>query len=246
MLQPQPQPLALYPLRYSGDCALLALTPAGDLLVEEWVAGEWLAQHHLAADGRWLASVDEQRDGAAFHVLPLPAGALRPAPPPPLRALELAAVRYQGLREAERLTDWVQPLTLAEKLPLIAALRLPVTPMHLAGLAESRVLSAAALDDADRWWVCRRVRLALLLPQPRPGPDGLPCDYETRPLWLAHEYDARRDVAPPLHEALSLAGVPLLRPLECLRHGDRLYLAEGGQPDTGQLSRISVWHLPPR
>jgi hypothetical protein len=45
-----------------------------------------------------------------------------------------------------------------------------------------------------------------------------------------------------LHEALAgIGGVALKRPLECLTHNNRLYIADGGDASAGLKSRIHVW-----
>jgi hypothetical protein len=230
---------ASYALHYPEDCHFLGVTPSGDWYVEEYYAGGFWAQHGYTSEGRLLSSADDGINAAA-QPLSLPPDLIPPATLHAVRSLHYVGGRYRGLREAERLSDWVLSLPLMEKIPLVTALSGHLTLPQLVGIAESRVLAAAPLPQTGHYIVCRCVRLARLWSTPQIDSDGLPYDYDTFPLYIAHLYDANYDSAPPLHEALrGLANIRLHRPLDCIAHQDRVYLADGG--DGQRLSRVVIY-----
>lgn len=236
--------LAAFPLRHSGECGLMGLTPDKQLYVEEVYGQGWAAQAVLAETGQVLVAVDEAEGRSELNPLPLPEDLITPVAPAHTLALNYAGARYRGLRELERLADLVQPLTRSEKMALIERLSLKIPPLLLAGVAESRVLSEAVLNADGLYLVCRRVRLAVLLPEIRYDGDKQPYDYDTLTLHVAHVYDPHHDIAPPLAEALNgIGGVRLHRPLECLVYQDRLYLADGGNLHASIKSRICIWQI---
>jgi hypothetical protein len=235
--------LTTHLLPHDGDCGLIGVTPARHVYIEELYGDDLLAQYHLDENGQMVASVDEGID-ANFGPLPLPDDLICPALVKATLSLNYIGARYRGLREAERLSDLVQLLSIEEKLVLLEKLALRIPPMMLAGIAESRVLAEAPLDEPGRYLVCRRILLAVMLPEQRLDTDGQPYDYDTIRLHVAHVYDAARYPLPELHKALDgIGGVTLTRPLDCMVERERLYIAEGGDASTGTCSRLHIWEI---
>lgn len=224
-----------HPLRHAGDVCLLAATESS-VWVEELYGDGWLAQHRLEFDGAFSASVDEDEGRAAdLSPLPIPPGAIRPQRAWSALSLNHAGPRRRGLREEDRLLDLLPALPIADKLALAAYLGLP-TPSVL-GLTESFVLAESPLTDPADLLVCRRLRAAVVVPR-QIGPDGLPFDYDTVEFHVLHPWTAAAE-APTLDTILAgLPGVPLVRPMDCLRLGNRLIVAEGGE--SGRLGTICV------
>ncbi|MDQ7036891.1 MAG: hypothetical protein Q9P01_19265 [Anaerolineae bacterium] len=155
--------------------------------------------------------------------------------------LNYSGGRYRGLREADRVAQWIQPLTIMEKMPLIQALKLTLPPMLLLGIAESRVLSEAQLSDSQSI-VCRRVRIAYALPQAQIDANGLPYDYESRLLYLAHTYDTETEAAPSIVTALQgFDSMILQHPIDCIVQGSQLVLADAS--DGTNKCRILIFEI---
>ncbi len=174
----------------------------------------------------------------------LPADLIAPQTPGAPHPLDKTATRLRGLRETDRLADWLYALPIADKMALMPHLPLPpgITPMQILGISESRVLSIATLTP-DVSLLCRRLRLAYALPGPQVDADGLPYDYDSLTLHLLHTHaitDA--DDALLTTEHLSeFAGVGLHQPVDCLSHAGYLYIADdgGGQ----QPNRLHIWRI---
>jgi hypothetical protein len=217
-------------LHYKGDCALLGGDLATlDCFVEEYYEDEVL-YHHLADDGRIIASGEINIP----EVLNAPHS-------PASHLLNHSGGRYRGLREDDRVAEWVQSLTVMEKMPLIRHLNVPLSPMTLLGIAESRVLSEVRLTDKVTF-VCRRVRLAYALPQPQVDDHDLPYDYDTLVLHIAHIYDVENDTAPSLTTAVQgIDGVILQRPLDCIVQEGKLIIADAS--DGVNVSRMVVYKV---
>jgi hypothetical protein len=220
-------------LFHQGDCSILGLSPDGSLYAEEFYDENFIAQYHIR-NRRIIATIDEdagQRDIVPFS---LPDGAILPDRPPK-HPLNYRGLRYRGLREEDHLQDWIMPLHLMEKMPLLSALSWGLPPMLLLGIAESQVLSQAQLDE--EWLVCRRLLLAFALPERRYDDTGLAYDYDSRAVYLLHSYS--EESIPSLHESLHFGGEVLQRPMDILCHDSQLILADGG--DIGRKSRLLLW-----
>lgn len=226
--------LQRFPLRHAGDAGLLG-AGADALWVEEMYGEGWMAQHQLALDGTISASVDED-EGRATDLSPLiiPPEAVIPRRGWNTMGLNFTGARRRGLREEDRLLDVLQPLGIADKAALSARLSLPMP--SLLGIVESYVLAECALGEPTDWLVCRRLRVACAVPR-QSDAEGLPFDYDTRELLLLHRFDTRAE-PPPLETLLTEPGVLLYRPMDCLRIGNHLIVADGGEHD--RLSAICI------
>lgn len=234
--------LTTLPLKYHGDCSLIGVTHDGTIYAEEVYGDEgWIAQHELQQDGTFVRSADEN-NGANSNVQPLtlPTGLIKPKTGWHTMGLNFAGPRHRGLRAPERTADLVQPLTIDEKMAFAKRLKLDIPAPMLMGIAESYVLSEADIVRPHLYFVCRRVRLALALPEEKLDDDGLPYDYETRVLYAAHFYD-RGEELPTAALFDTLTDPPPHRPMDCLLLGDRLYIADGGSAD--RASAVHIWQL---
>lgn len=238
-----------FPLRYSQDCVFLGITPEQHLFLEEYsgeayygVDLEFVAQTHYDATGNVLATADEADGVHPFMPLALPIDLVKPRHNPPKHPLNYTGARRRGLREPDRLLDWVQPLSVIEKMTVIDVLKLSLLPAQLAGIAESRVLAEAAIN-AEVSVVCRLVRLALMLPKIGYDSAGLPYDYDTVPLYLAHLLNSN-DEMPSLNNSFhDFYGVRLHRPQDCLVYNHTLWIADGGDPTLGRRSQVHAWQI---
>ena len=212
-------------LPHHGQAHILGLAPDNTLYVEEFYQDVFLAQHHIAMDGTILQTIDE-RDGTQVpNWFTFPLDCTLPDHPTD-HPLNKKSVRLRGMRETDRISEWVQPLSIMEKMPLIQQLGLAFPAMMLLGIAESHVLAQATIRK-NHQLVCRRVRLAYALPEIQYDAYGMPFDYDCLTLHLLHDYDA--DETPPLHTLLS-AFAPVQQPLDCLFQGSKLYVTEAGTP----------------
>jgi hypothetical protein len=234
--------LCRHPLAHAGDVGILGVT--SDSVWAEEVYGEgWVAQHQVGIDDGIRASVDED-EGRATGLKPL---SIAPEAVVPRRGwdtmgLNFAGARRHGLREEDRLLDVVQSLRPGDRFALAEHLRLPAPT--LLGIAESYVLAEAPLTGPTDWLVCRRLRIAHAVER-QTGADGLPFDYDTRELLLLHRCDTQAEL-PPLEALLAdAAGTGLRRPMDCVRLGDRLIVAEGGYNAVpGAICVIAIDGLP--
>jgi hypothetical protein len=236
--------LHTFTLSHHGDCSLLGVTPAGDLFVEElYGEGGWLAQHHLSAHGMLLASIDEAEGAHTLTApLPLPADAVRSRSGWATMWLNFAGARHRGMRALERVDDLVRPFSVQDKFRLGAHPMLNLPAPHILGLAESYVLAEANTPITGLYFVCRRARIAHVLPAPAVDDDGNPYDYDTRALYIAHF--AARSAAQDeslIDQIRPMPGVTPIRPMDCAIVADRLYIADGGDPN--RLSAVHVWSL---
>lgn len=229
------------PLRHNGDCSLIGVTPDGMIYAEEVYGDDaWVAQHALKPDGTVVESIDELDGTAEIRALDLPPVIAKPKTAWQTMTLNFAGARHRGMREPERLLDLVQTLSFEEKLTLVERLNPKVAPPYLLGIAESYVLSEAPIARPALYFVCRRVRLALALPEAQIDADGQPYDYDTPVIYLAHFYDCNEALR--VSDCLAdLTGVPLHRPMDCLLVGDLLYIADGGSDE--RPSAIHVWQV---
>ena len=92
--------------------------------------------------------------------------------------------------------------------------------------------------------VCRRVRLAYALPTPQNDEHGIPYDYDTHTLYLAHEYNDETEEAPPLHECFDpIDGIMLHTPHDCIRHDDALIILDSGTEAIP--AKVHIWQINP-
>jgi hypothetical protein len=236
-----------FPLFHTGDCAILGVDKEFTIYAEE-MYGEigYVAQAAIRFSGDIIATVDEQNDDG-IEPLEVPKDCAKPHSAWQTMALNFAGARHRGLREADRTTDLVKPLTLADKIALTQRIRHTIQPTQILGIAESYVLTEARLSPTS-YFVCRRLRIAYALSQLAHGADGLGYDYDTFPLYLAHGVDLQAQTEPSLEMLLAdLPDVALFRPMDCILCRDHLFIAEGGSaksPDQpGRLSQIHVWTI---
>src|SRR5690349_9770854 len=114
------------PLFHQGDCHILALSSETSVYVEEFYDEGYVAQHHII-NGAIIASIDEdegQRDIVPFK---LPDNGILPDRPGK-HPLNYSGLRVRGLREEEHLQDWIIPLSLLQKMPLLTTLNWAIAP----------------------------------------------------------------------------------------------------------------------
>lgn len=224
-------------LHHTGDCRLLGVSPAGDVYVEEiYGDDDWFAQHHFDVTGDTIASVDEN-GGAVADVGPLtlPDDLVKPGPVQAMTGLNFVGPRLRGMRETDRVSDMALSLSVADKMALAQTLGLGM-PL---GLGESRVLAEAVLEDGV-YFVCRRVRFLVALPETRHDSAGEPYDYDSVTRYIGHSAHPDDDPTTGLVDALAgWRGVRLHRPMDCLVHNGRFYIADGG--DESRRSGIHIW-----
>lgn len=222
--------LATIELSHAGDCALLGVDRAGCVYVEELYGDhDWLAQHKISLSEGLLESVDE-RCGAVTLDKPLSLPALYRSPSQVnvFDHLNFTGARWHGRLADERLEDMLRDLSIAEKIALVDYLDWDIDPLRLLGVAASIVLSCCKYSDGE-FLVCRRIRVAFRLPLPAQDHPGFDrdYDYDSLEVHLLHCLPADARELPDLTECLS--DLDLCRPLECMRIGQRIYLADGGE-----------------
>lgn len=234
-------------LPHSGDCHLLGVSPDLKIYVEEiYTEDAWFAQHTLTLDGTLIETVDED-DGKNTEVTPLvvPEGSFKPqSGVQTIKTLNYTGARHRGLRELERITDVVRPFSLQEKMKMVERLELSIIPPLLLGLAESYVLAEAELQRPSLYVVCRRVRMAYVLPTAQRDENGQLYDYDTHVLYIAHLFDREQEEVSLLDSLKSLPGTDLYRPMDCLVAQNYLFIADGG--GATHHNRIHVWHIDPK
>lgn len=222
----------------SGEIALLGATADSTILAETFDAdAEEALRWHIRADGQLTERIAE----ADSRFAELPPDLVPPQHVPPGHPWNFSGARWRGMREADRVSALVQPLTIMEKMPLIVRMGQALTPMQLLGIAENRLLARATFPAGDGV-LCRMIRLAYALTSVQQDADGLPYDYDTATLYLIHGYDPAADELPSIGECLGdFAGVAVLRPMDCLFHQGRLIVADGGA--AGGRCRVLVFGL---
>lgn len=220
-------------LPHCGWCGILGIAPNGQIYAEEiYLPDEQITHHILTADGQIVTSADD---------LSIPKDLISPQIHPQTKALNYQGGRLRGLREAERLTDWAQPLPIADKMTLIEKLGLKISAMQLFGIIESAVLSSVHLRD-DWFVVCRRIRLAIALPQIQTDADGLPYDYDSHIVQTAHLYhESWGEFAPIEKILLGIGNVRLNRVYDCLAYDNQLYISESCE--TAKNNTIHRWSI---
>ncbi len=231
--QPWFQSHTIITLPHCGLCGILGMTPNGQIYAEEiYPPDEQIMHHILTVDGQIVTSADE---------LNIPNNLIRPQIHPQTKALNYQGGRLRGLREAERLADWAQPIPIADKMMLIQTLGLKISAMQLFGVIESAVLSSVSLRD-DWFVVCRRIRLAIALPQIQTDADGLPYDYDNHHVQTAHLYHASWAESTPIEKLLSgIGNIRLSHVHDCIAHDNQLYISEScGSTKNNTIHRWSI------
>jgi len=229
--------LVTHELLYAGDCKLLGVTDDDDIYVEELYGDDdWLAQHRVLVDDGIVETVDEAEGNnleAVWLTLPddLIATNLRNC----CDILNYTGARLRGIYEDERIDDVVLPLTVQNKIELVEFMEWDVNPMQLIGIAESVVLSHTQVEDT--MIVCRRVRVAYRLLQPTDTHD-----YDSLDVYVLHSFMPEHGTSSELVDCLNdIDDVVLLRPMDCLFHKGRLYIADGGDGD--DVSAIHIFEF---
>lgn len=215
------------PLKHTGECYLLGVSDS-KIYVEEFYDQSFIAHHEITFDGKILHTVDENFGKNEITPLQIPDGIIIPHISLD-HPLNHSGLRYQGLREEEKVMEWVQPLAVMTKMPLLKALNLTIPPMMIFGIAESRVLSQTFVDDKTQI-VCRRIRLLRALPEIQQDNDGLPYDYDTISFSLLHTYNIETGECPLLHEAIQNQSESQ-NPQDCLYIGNRLIVSNNSNGD---------------
>lgn len=230
-------------LAHHQECVLLGVTPDFTIYIEEMYGeDEWIAQHIMSADGVHLHSADENHGKRSLPPLALPANIVRPrSGGDQARFLDFSGPRLRGMREPERIQDMLHPLSISLKVSLIERFALPVIPPTLLGLAESYITSEADILSGISAVVCRRLRLAYVLPEVRHDAHGIPYDYDTFTLHLAHLVHIPDDDLLTEAHLASLPGARLNRPLDCVRAADHVFIADGGTPEYP--SAVHIWRM---
>jgi hypothetical protein len=174
----------------------------------------------------WLGDLLD--DAPAQRVAGVEAGFIQPAGPPVQHVLNHGFVVRRGLREPDRMQEWVTPLTIHEKMAIIQHLGLALPPMLLPGIAYSRVLCVASSPETVL--LVRELGVVCLLPLAH---QPLPYDYEVVPLCLLHPADEDLLVPRPL------AGVHLVQPAEVVWAGDRWWVWDNGS--TSHQPFVCAW-----
>jgi hypothetical protein len=140
--------------------------------------------------------------------------------------LNFRGPRHRGLREAERLSDMLRPFPVPTRMALSE--HLGIMPL---GLAESTILSEAALPTTNLTVVCRRLRIAYALPTVQLDSDNEPYDYDTVTLHVAQ-------VVTPGQDDL-LSSLPGLdTPMDCVVRDPYLFVL-----DTALPGAVHIWML---
>ncbi|MDX2078634.1 MAG: hypothetical protein SFZ02_19540 [bacterium] len=230
-------------LPHRGLCGIIGIAPNFHIYAEElYPPHDTVAQHILSPDGVFVQSVDETHD----PLLTLPKDLIMPITPPTSHPLNYRGGRFRGMREAERLSEWARPFSIAEKMTFISKLGLAISPIQLFGMIESAVLSSAPLGDG--WFVvCRRMVLALALPKVAYDTNLIPYDYDGHTLQTAHLYhESWEDFAPIEAILAGLDGIYLKMAHDCVVMGDKVIISEGG--GMGENNTIHQWSIahPPK
>jgi len=211
-------------LSHYGECYFSGIDSAGNIYCEEYYENGYIAQYCITKQGVIITTVDEDSGKNDIKFIDLPEDIIPPSHPLE-HPLNFTGLRYRGMREQEKVMEWVKPLAVMEKMPLIQALKLTISPMMIFGIAESRVLAETEFSD-DEVLVCRRIRLLRALPEIQHDEQGLPYDYDTVTFHVLHTYNDETESVPPLHEAINYFP-ELSHPMDCMIHDDQLIVANG-------------------
>ncbi len=227
-------------LQHTGICHILAITDQQTLIIEEYYAGGFVAQHHINPPDHFITTTDENHGQSRLEPIPIPAGSALPAESSAFPSLEhRTGAPQRGIRAADRIDSLVYPLEMTDKMRFADHISLPVPPPMLIGLGESRVLSATCLPNGHHL-VCRRLRLAYTLTSEKTLPDGTRINYDTVTVHQLQFLPADLALTP-----LTLAGLytddnHLHRPTQCVYQNHKLYIADSGDK---QLNRVHMYHV---
>lgn len=225
-------------LTHFEDCYLIAVDELRNIYVEEYYDETYIAQHIISAEGEIRKSIDENYGKTEITSFEIPENSILPENPLE-HPLNYRGMRFKGLRAEEKVAEWVKPLPMIEKMPLLQALKLTISPMMIFGLAESHVLSEAAYSDTEMI-ICRRIQLLRALPEIQIDEIDLPYDYDTITFHVIQSYDTETETATPLHEAL-LHFSELSCPMDCIYSEDRLIVASAG--DNKNPAEVHIFQL---
>lgn len=212
-------------LKHYDKCYLIAVDKLGNIYVEEYYDETYIAQHIISAEGEIVESIDENY--GKTEIIPFDIAENTTLPNNPLHhPLNYSGMRFKGLRAEEKVAEWVKALPMIEKMPLLQALKLTISPMMIFGIVESRVLSESYYSDTETI-ICRRIQLLRALPEIQFDDDGLPYDYDTITFHVIQIYDHETETSTPLHESIQHFS-EISRPMDCIYYEDRLILANAG------------------
>jgi hypothetical protein len=106
--------------------------------------------------------------------------------------LNFGILRDKGMRELERLSEWVHPLSIQQKMLLIQKLELKIAPMMVFGLAYSRVVAVV------NGLVIRTLGIAQALPTLH-NQDQQTYDYVVRYFGVVHPFVEDDDLLTDAH-----------------------------------------------
>jgi hypothetical protein len=223
------------PLNHKEDCYIVGMNSDGMIYVDElYGAGDQIARYVFQLDGTLAASGDEN-DG---HLPEVPSNLVEPARIPAGHPLKFSGARRRGMRDADRILDWVYPISMSEKIDLSTGLNIP--PPRIIGLAESVVLAEARLNETGMSLVCRRLRIAHMLPEMKYDDQHLPYNYDTVSLYAAQYYAATEEIG-LLTLTSRLPGIQLNRPMDCMVWQKWLLVADGGTQDIK--AAVHIWEI---
>ncbi len=212
-------------LKHSDKCYLIAIDLLRNIYVEEYYDEAYIAQHSISAEGELLKSIDENYGKSEISPLKIPENAILPQNPLD-HPLNFTGMRFRGMREEEKVMEWVKPLSVMEKMPLLQALQLTISPMMIFGIAESRVLSETKFS-ATETILCRRIRLLQALAEVQLDEAGLPYDYDTITFQVIQSYDTETETASPFLASIQYFS-ELSQPMDCIYSDGRLIVANAG------------------
>ncbi|MEO1288465.1 MAG: hypothetical protein AAFV93_11915 [Chloroflexota bacterium] len=225
-------------LQYVSQCNILGVSEANDIYIEEYYDEAYLVQYRMTLSGDILAVVDEEYGKTSITPFTL-ANSLQQPCHPLDHSMNYTGLRFRGMREADKVAEWVKPMPMLEKMPLMQTLNLGVPSMMLMGIAESRVLSETQLSDRISL-ICRRVRLLIALPEIKIDEAGLSYDYETHIMHVLHTFDSETEAYPSLHQALKQFP-DVSNPTDCLFTHEYLIVADSGYDEV--VSTVHIYHL---
>ncbi|MGJ3240662.1 MAG: hypothetical protein ACFE0Q_18280, partial [Anaerolineae bacterium] len=105
-------------LPYMGDCTLLGIDQTtAHLYAEVFYEENYLAHYHLAPDGLLIESSDEAHGTQDFTPLRLP-HTLMVSRYLPDHSLNYTGMRRKGMRDTDKVAEWVLPMPIPNKIPL--------------------------------------------------------------------------------------------------------------------------------
>jgi hypothetical protein len=218
-----------------GEGSLVGITPEGDAFVEIVQDETWLVQYRIGHNGKQVAYAHEAQGDS---LLTLPDRLHMPETPRILQGLNWNHGRWRGLREEENVQQRVIPINLQAKMQLIAQHQLNISPMMLFGIDESTILSGLPLSTSH-YLMCRRLRIVQALPEIHYDRQLMPYDYDSLMTYHVQVYNSQNDTVMPSDTTSLEIGVMLHRPMDCIHHGDYLYLFDAGHAE--EPAQLHVW-----